>query len=889
MPFNSLNFKYPWRNYQLRVLNAIDEHLSDDRLHIVAAPGAGKTTLGLEVFRKLEKNTLVLSPTRVIRDQWLNRLSDFTAIPIEELDWTSKDITQPKTLTSSTYQALHAKFSESLSDDESEDIDSELIDEALDQSEVKRFIEILTDNKIEVLILDEAHHLKAEWWKALDKVASALSNLTIVSLTATPPYDSQGHEWIRYESLCGPIDEEISVPELVKAKTLCPHQDYIWAVDVSSKEKEKIREYDQRVSLLCNSLIKNADFNQIVQSHPWISKQQICEQAAKEPEFAMALLVYLKATYFQIPETTLTQLDIELVDIPELGRKWWQVLIKGVLFSSTFEFTKEQEVFVDKLKKQLRASELLYKRELSLERSRRMERSLSLSSSKIKGCVDVHKLENRYRKASLRQVVLTDYIRDEKLDSEINAGELSLGAWPIFRGIVAETNIPQFCALLTGRLSIIHKQTLQTLLSLLDESKTTYQPYKGSEIFYQVSAPLNQLTKAYTNLLMKGEIRVLVGTRSLLGEGWDAPVVNSLILASSVGSFMLTNQMRGRAIRKDKNDPKKASSIWHLVAIDTKSMSGFRDYNNLVDRFETFVGLSEKQRTIESGISRVRSKALASYGRTDLESHLYRINNWEMMRRYRKYRKLIDRWESALTVQDSARVIPSVKTETVKGLRAYHFKHSLSHLIVQLATALIGVVGFTYFFAKKPQLAALVLAVGSVAVLLYRLPKTFKIIRSFLFHLPPDGSLKQIGTALAHALCQVGLIKTSFRRLKVSTEEADDGTFFLGIAGCSFYESSLFADCVNEILSPIENPRYIVVREGSVYGLKRDDYHAVPMKLGSKKENAQIFYQSWARYVGPSELIYTRTSEGRSLLAKARIKAFSNLFKNKLKRLDRWS
>lgn len=51
--------------------------------------------------------------------------------------------------------------------------------------------------------------------------------MVLVALTATPPYDSDHLEWSRYQELCGPIDEEISVPELVKAGTLCVHQDDI--------------------------------------------------------------------------------------------------------------------------------------------------------------------------------------------------------------------------------------------------------------------------------------------------------------------------------------------------------------------------------------------------------------------------------------------------------------------------------------------------------------------------------------------------------------------------------------------------------------------------------------------------------------------------------------
>lgn len=95
MNFDELKFKYPWRPYQARVLKAIHHHLDDQRLHVVAAPGAGKTTLGLEVFRLLGKKALVLSPTRIIRDQWIARLSDFTLQNVQELDWVSNDIDSP--------------------------------------------------------------------------------------------------------------------------------------------------------------------------------------------------------------------------------------------------------------------------------------------------------------------------------------------------------------------------------------------------------------------------------------------------------------------------------------------------------------------------------------------------------------------------------------------------------------------------------------------------------------------------------------------------------------------------------------------------------------------------------------------------------------------------
>ena len=243
MPFDSLKFRYSWRPYQQRVLDAIDQHLDDDRLHVVAAPGAGKTTLGLEVFRRLRKRTLVLSPTRVIRDQWIYRLDDFLdGGKAFDREWVSRDIREPGVFTSITYQALHVRFADELAEEDLEEVDDdeavEKLDEELSESELNGFIDALKKQEVGVIIMDEAHHLRREWWRALEKVCVALPEIVLVSLTATPPYDAPGHEWGKYEKLCGPIDEEISVPELVKAGTLCAHQDYIWTVDVSASARK---------------------------------------------------------------------------------------------------------------------------------------------------------------------------------------------------------------------------------------------------------------------------------------------------------------------------------------------------------------------------------------------------------------------------------------------------------------------------------------------------------------------------------------------------------------------------------------------------------------------------------------------------------------------------
>ena len=43
-------------------------------------------------------------------------------------------------------------------------------------------IDKIKEKKIEVIVLDEAHHLKTEWWKSLIRVTNSLDNITIIRL-----------------------------------------------------------------------------------------------------------------------------------------------------------------------------------------------------------------------------------------------------------------------------------------------------------------------------------------------------------------------------------------------------------------------------------------------------------------------------------------------------------------------------------------------------------------------------------------------------------------------------------------------------------------------------------------------------------------------------------
>jgi hypothetical protein len=424
----SLRFRWPWRDYQARVLTALDAHLADARVHVVAAPGSGKTVLGIEIFRRLGHPAVVLSPTRTVRDQWVARLADF--LPeggTHPPSWASTSLDEPGHFTSITYQALHGR--EQAAQEEEEEGEDPADDAAEGaaaapaEDEIEAHCERFRRMGVKVLILDEAHHLRNAWWRALSRLIERLGDVKVVSLTATPPYEALGGEWARYEALCGPVDEEISVPELVRSGTLCPHQDLVMAVEPTAEEREAVDDYEAAVERAVADMAGSTALLQAVLSHPWLEATEP-EAPLTHPELAVALLVYLRSRDVRAPRPLLKLMGTPAEELPALDRRWWQVLVQHYLFGSTWSASPERDAHRRELARELRARGLLRRRELYLEASRPVATHLMMSTAKLDACVEIHRLEAEHRGDALRQVVLTDYIRPDELER--------LGAWPVF-------------------------------------------------------------------------------------------------------------------------------------------------------------------------------------------------------------------------------------------------------------------------------------------------------------------------------------------------------------------------------------------------------------------------------------------------------------------------
>ena len=107
--------------------------------------------------------------------------------------------------------------------------------------------------------------------------------------------------------------------------------------------------------------------------------------------------------------------------------------------------------------------------------------------------------------------------------------------------------------------------------------------------------------------------RVLVGTRGLLGEGWDARRVTGLVDLTAVTTTTAVVQTRGRALRTDPSWPEKVALTWSVVCVSDAHPKGGNDWDRLVRKHSGFYGVDERGDVVDGvahldpAFSRVRA------------------------------------------------------------------------------------------------------------------------------------------------------------------------------------------------------------------------------------------------------------------------------------------
>ncbi|MEM8725146.1 MAG: DEAD/DEAH box helicase family protein, partial [Pseudomonadota bacterium] len=411
-----MQFSGVWRDYQARILDEMADHLGDDRLHVVAAPGAGKTVLGLEIVRRLGQPALVFAPSVAIRDQWRERLVPLFMPELPGSDEVSRNLSEPRALTLSTYQAL---------------------DSYRRGDDLTALIEQLNSAGPFTLVLDEAHHLRRAWWECLDRLSQELTDVKIVALTATPPYDASLAEWNRYESLCGPIDLEIGIPELVRNGDLCPHQDHLVlsrptqdALDLLARRRSAIAELQQ-------DLRGDEQMLYWLESHPWLTEPEAHVDAILDaPEMLSSVLVLLGSAGRKLPKPPLNLLGVSARDLPMPSLFWLERLLDGLVFRHKEDFPLDRERR-DALEKRLHRSGLIEGGRVRLLHTRSVFRLLASSLAKLESIANIAAAEQQSLGDDLRMVILSDHVRAGELPRSANDPfePAKLGVVPIFESL----------------------------------------------------------------------------------------------------------------------------------------------------------------------------------------------------------------------------------------------------------------------------------------------------------------------------------------------------------------------------------------------------------------------------------------------------------------------
>lgn len=886
---NQLSFKGQWRQYQRRVLDKAESFMDDGKIHLVAAPGSGKTTLGIEFIQRFGNPTLILVPTVTIRQQWVDRikqafLSDDNLV--EQL--ISQDLKRPKMITVATYQALHSAMNQVVGDSLIEDTDDESQQEHFDFQgfDIRK---TFGDQDLGTLCLDECHHLRNEWWKSLESFHKAFPNIKMISLTATPPYEGEPALWERYISMCGEIDEEITVPELVKEGTLCPHQDYVYFAFPTKEERAQLDQFDKQKLNFLTKLSRDINFSNTIQSSPALSGQIGYDDLLANPKYLSATLIFLRSKELPFPQRFQELLSAKT--LPTFTLEWFETLLNGVIFQVPNWYGFTEEAF-NQLKSDLKANGLIERNQVKLIRNKKQDVLLNQSLGKLNAVRDIFKAEYHSLGNNLRQLVLTDFIRK---DFQIHLGDNSaqftqLGVLSYFESIrreIIEQSWTVPVAVLTGSLVIIPTSAKEHLERLIPNSRLSYdvigQLSQEDYLKVSVSGSHHDLVTTLTQLFQEGHIQVIIGTKSLLGEGWDAPCVNSLILASFVGSFMLSNQMRGRAIRVWPDNPNKTSNIWHLVSINLSPRRWFDfqdekekydetlelqlyalspDLDLLDRRMTQFLGLHYQEPTIESGIDRLDLNQI-TFSRKGLEKL-----NQNAITLSQKRQELKDRWQQALPLYEEMEVVNQVEVDKQFLPLVYLNDWMKAFLISQALAATFFIIDLgRYLIVGKPfdqNLPIFLLALLVLAIFWGR----------YFIYKSPYKRLEIFGKAIHQALLDSGQIETkeSAPRVVKDSKQAIYNAIYL--KGASMREKEIFAQTMTEFFAPIENQRYILKACHKVKD--QTEFFAVPSMFEKRKADAESFLRHIQKSLGKYDFIYTRSIQGRPILLEARIKALGN-------------
>ncbi|MVA76086.1 DEAD/DEAH box helicase [Auraticoccus sp. F435] len=900
------------RRHQQEALDAVRASWGGGgrRAWVVLPPGAGKTLVGLWLAAERladaddpVERVVVLSPNTAIQGQWLaeaTRLAGLGVLPAR----CGADRDLSAELTALTYQSL-AVF----------DPDSEVEEDGGEVSLLGR----LHDNGAELvarlrtagpllLVLDECHHLLQVWGRLLQELLTELADVRVLGLTATPPAALTRCEAELVEAVFGEVVYEASIPALVKEGDLAPFAELAWLVTPTPSEQAWLAADGERFAELRSYLTDPTHGSISLLS--WLDLR-FCEPVRRTtswavlaegaPELCRAALRMHHAGLMPLPggarPTEADRVQPTLADWLLLVQDW----LDGHLARSDDE---ADAAVVERLRRVLPGlGHHLTRNGIRRGRSP-VDRVLARTEAKAHAAVQIVGHERDTLGARLRMLVLCDHERatatlPSALDGVLDAQAGS--AWAVLQALLADPGTACLDPLLvTGRTVAGAPATLRALAAAVsaggDDLDLAVSEQDGVGVL-QGRWDSRRWVREVTDFFEAGRCQVLVGTRGLLGEGWDARGVSGLVDLTAATTITAVVQTRGRALRTDPRWPDKVALTWSVVALAPDHPAGHTDWDRLVRKHTGFWGVDADGDVVD-GVAHL-DPAFSPWHPPEA-SELGRVNA-RMVLRSQQRERLAALWRVGEPYRDElvhvVRVVPGgrqlgTSTEPVPVAvlpdgqlvaragpsRARRHPGVWALLaLAGLAAVLAVVLGPGGSSAAAALSSAAVVAVLSAAGLQGVL--WLRRGRSLLEGAGRPPSVHQVACAVADALHEEGLSPAGAAAVAVVVDS--DGSSRCHLAGVGTEASRVFAEVLDEAVGPVLSPRYLISRRSAGPVSGRGDHwrigrggpapveevwHPVPALLGRSSARASSYARAWRHWVGEGRLVRTGTPEGSGLV-----------------------
>ena len=748
---------------------------------------------------------------------------------------------------------------------------------------VMESLELLRRQDLGMIILDECHHLLGHWGRVLSAIQDFLGNPVVLGLTATPP-DEASRDTVdatRYREFFGPVDYDVPVPAVVKDGFLAPYQDLAFLVRPNNEElrfvaktSEQFREIVEELceppvdeqgtpvreplDVYAERILKNLELP-TGKARNWLHFEQ------RAPRFSRSARYFMRQVGRQLPDGIPESPGVEEPgSAPEQKATNMEELVPVISWYVRHALIRSPE------KKDHQLAERVIKRlrmlgvqitETGYQACQSpVSRVLMYSQSKATAAINILRQEREALGDSIRAVVICDYEKTSAVSSEIShlLDEESGGAIAAFRALLTSEETDALDpVLLTGATVLVDDDLKPAIESeahkwLRDNDKEVRFEWREDSGFHVlVGRGRDWCPRVYvamfTDLFQRGITRCLVGTRGLLGEGWDANKINVLVDLTSVTTSMSVNQLRGRSFRLDPEVPQKIANNWDVVCIAPEFAKGMDDYRRFRAKHEKLYGVTDDG-AIEKGVGHVHASFMDMHI-DDVEENMVSLNR-DMLNRVNERSHFYGLWKVGLPYHPEP--IKAVEIKSARGGREGFppgrpgsVEWTRASLTQAIATAIIRSLLETGMISDEHRSDELVKQMRVSE-------RNGGYIRVFL-----EKADEKTSGLLAKSLAEV------FGPLKDARYLIERGADFE-------YQASRFEDTWLERLLPASWSSFLIRK--TLETRRRFEVlrvHAVPKCLAKKKETALVFQKHWNDLVSPGEVLYRQSDGAQQLIENA--------------------